>query len=146
MIPEQRLHPAQVAEFLLPHRGDEHDVADGRDLIGVQCLDQRQQRGKAARIVADAGGENGAVPFLHGHIGAFGKHRVLMRGNHQPGPAAAAALAQRDHVAFAVEGRVLEAEFLKSLEEIFAADFFLIGRCGNFGNAFLLRQRAHHRL
>ena len=54
VIAEQRLDAAQIAEFLLADRADEHDVAHGRDLVFVHRLDQRQHRREAARIVADA--------------------------------------------------------------------------------------------
>ena len=54
VIAEQRLHAAEIAEFLLADRADEHDVADGRDLVLVHRLDQRQHRRKPARIVADS--------------------------------------------------------------------------------------------
>src|SRR5206468_8833665 len=48
MIAEQRLHAAEIAELLLADRADEHDVADGRYLVFVHRLDQRQHRRKAA--------------------------------------------------------------------------------------------------
>ena len=61
-----------------------------------------------------------------------------MRRHHEPGPAAATALAQRDDVAFSVDRGVLEAELLHPLLIIFGADFFLERRRRNFGDALLL--------
>ena len=61
-----------------------------------------------------------------------------MRRHHEPGPAAAGPLAQRDHIAFAVDGSVLEAELLHPLLIIFGADLFLERRRRNFGDALLL--------
>ena len=55
VVAKQRLHAAQIAEFLLADGADEHHVADGHELVFVHRLDQRQQRGQPARIVADAG-------------------------------------------------------------------------------------------
>ena len=63
-----------------------------------------------------------------------------MRRHHEPGPAAAGPLAQRDHIAFAVDQRVLEAEFLHPLLIIFGTDFFLERRRRNFGDALLFRK------
>ena len=45
-------------------------------------------------------------------------------------------------IAFAVDGRVVEAEFLHPLQIIFGAHLFLEGRRRNFGDALLLFQRA----
>src|SRR4051795_12566479 len=66
VIAEQRLHAAEIAELFLADRADEHDVADGCDLVFVHRLDQRQHRRKSARIVADAGCYDGAILLLHG--------------------------------------------------------------------------------
>jgi hypothetical protein len=76
-------------------------------------------------------------PTVDGHVGAFGKHRVEMRRHHEPGAAAAGALAQRDHIAFGIDGSVLEAEFLHPLLIIFGADLFLERRRRDFGDALL---------
>ena len=94
-------------------------------------------RRKPARIVADAWRYDGAVLLLHGDVGAFGKHRVEMRRHHELRPAAAGPLAQRDHIALAVDRSVLEAEFLHPLLIIFGADLFLERRRRNFRDALL---------
>ena len=60
-----------------------------------------------------------------------------MRRDHQLRPAAAAALAQRDNIAFAVDRGFLEAELLHALQKIFGPDFFFIGRRRNLGDPFL---------
>jgi hypothetical protein len=63
-----------------------------------------------------------------------------VRRDHQLRPAAAAPLARRDHVAFAVDRRVLEAELPHPLQEVFGPDFLLVGRRRNFGDALLFGQ------
>ena len=55
VIAEQRLHAAEIAELLLADVADEHDIADGREAVGVHRLDDRKQRDQSAGVVADAG-------------------------------------------------------------------------------------------
>ena len=142
VVAEQRLDAAEIAELFLADGADHQDVADGRDAVLVHGLHQRQQRRQPARIVADAGRDDGAVLFLDGDVDAFGKHGVEMRRHHEFWPPAAGALAQRDHIAFAVDRGVLEAELLHPLQIIFGADFLLEGRRRNFGDALLLLEGA----
>jgi hypothetical protein len=52
-------------------------------------------------------------------------------------PAAAGALAQRDHIAFGVDRGVLEAQLLHSLQVIFGADLLPVGRRCDFGDTLL---------
>src|SRR4051794_9800625 len=103
-------------------------------------LDQREQRGETARVIADAGRQNETVLFLHGNIGPFGKYRVQMRRDHQLRPAAATALAQGDDIAFGIDGCVLEAELLHSLQEIFRPDLLFERGRRNFGDTLLFVQ------
>ena len=101
VVAEQRLHAAQVAQALLADAADEQQVADGGELVVLQRLQPRQQHREAARVVGDAGCVPLAVLLLDLDVGAGREHGVQVRGDQQ-GRAVAAALADADHVAFAV--------------------------------------------
>jgi hypothetical protein len=103
MVAEQGFDAPEIAEFLFADGADEHHIAHRRDPVRIDRLDQRQQRGETARVVADARRQDNAVFLFHGNVSAFGKHRVEVRRHHQLRPAAAAALAQADHIAFGVD-------------------------------------------
>ena len=49
VVAEQRLDAAEIAEFFLADGADNKHVADGGNAVLVHRLDQRQQRGEAAR-------------------------------------------------------------------------------------------------
>ncbi len=138
VVAEQRLDAPEIAEFFLADGADEQDVADGRDVVGIDGFDQRQQRGEAAGVIADTRRQHDAVLLPHGNIRAFGEYGVEMRRHHQLRPAAAAALAQTDHIAFGVDRCILEAQLVKPLQIIFGPDFFLVRRRRDFGDALLL--------
>jgi hypothetical protein len=137
VIAEQGPDAPEIAEFFLADGADEHHVADGCDGVFVQRLDHREQRGQTAGIIADSGRKNGAVLFLHGHVGPFGEDGVEMGRDHELRPAVAAAFAQRDHIALGIDRGVLEAELDEALEKIFGPLPLLVGRRGNFRDAFL---------
>src|SRR4051795_7110931 len=80
------------------------------------------------------------VLFLDRNIGPFGKYRVQVRRDHQLRPAAATALAQRDDIAFGIDGCVLEAELLHLLQEIFRPDLLFERGRRNFSDALLFVQ------
>jgi hypothetical protein len=142
VIAEQRLHAPEIAELLLADGADEHHVADGAMLVGIHRLDQRQQRGEPARIVADAGRE--MAPSFSFTVTSVPSGNTVSRcaettsfGLPPPLP-----LRKRDHIAFGVDRGVLEAELLHPLQVIFGPDLFLERRRRNFGDALLLGKAA----
>src|SRR5262245_10624933 len=53
VIPEKRLDAAEIAELFLADGADDQEIADRRNAVLVDRLEQRQQRGKPAGVVAD---------------------------------------------------------------------------------------------
>jgi hypothetical protein len=82
-----------------------------------------------------------SVPLSHGNVRSLWKHRVEMRGHHEP-RLALRALAGRHHVALAINGGVAEVQLTHPAEEVLGPDRLLEGRGRDLGDPLLLLEGA----
>ena len=110
-LAKQVFHPAQVAEPFLPDGPDELNVRLRLDAGGLERPQHREDRDEAARVVADAGGEERVSALLDRHVDELGEHRVQVprqrHGSPLPlrrrPPRAAPAVPDPDRVALLVD-------------------------------------------
>ena len=121
---EEILHAAQIAEAFFADRADKRDRARRLDLRLVHRAHDREQHGETAAVVADAGTAQDVAFALDLDVGAFGKHGVEVRGEHEARPRLRAGPIA-EHVAFLVDAHVLQAELAEHLRVDLGALRFL---------------------
>src|SRR5262249_5162300 len=113
VIAEQRFHAAQVAEFLLAHRTDDHDVAYLLNFVRAEHRDHGYQHREATGIIADPGRANDTIFLFHRYVRAVREYGVEVCGDHELRLADASG-PQRDDIALGVDRSIFETDVLKS--------------------------------
>ncbi len=133
---EEGLGAAGIAEAFLADVGDKGDGAAGFEGGGLEGVDEGEEAGEAAAIVADAGRGVGGAGVFDVDVGAFGEDGVLVGGDDEVGVGLDAGAVAED-VAGGVDADVFEAGGGEEALELEAAGLLVEGRRGNLGEADL---------
>ena len=139
-VVEQRLDAAQIAEPLLADVRHEGNRSRRRHAGVFQRLDDPDEHGQTAAIVADSRSSQDVAVAAHFHVGAFGKHGVEMRRDYDV-RMRRGAWPIAEHVAGFVDPHALQAELVERALQLGAASLLFERRRSDLTESNLILNR-----